>query len=200
MYRVEVYLRVRRAVMVEGMSIREAAREFGLHRDTVRKMLAYSVPPGYRRQISPRRPKLEPYTGVIDQILEKDHSAPKKQRHTAKRIFERLRDEYGFSGGYTTVKDYVREHRRLSREMFVPLSHAPGHAPVRLRRGPGDHRRSPAEGSLLHPGPAPQRRVFRQSISGRDHRGVLGWPRFSLRVLGRSATEHPVRQYQAGGG
>ena len=128
MYRVEVYLRVCRVVMVEGMSIREAAREFGLHRDTVRKMLAYSVPQGYRRQISPRRPKLEPYTGVIDQILEKDHSVPKKQRHTAKRIFERLRDEYGFDGGYTTVKDYVREHRRQTREMFVPLSHAPGHA------------------------------------------------------------------------
>ena len=128
MYRVDVYLRIRRAVMVEGMSIREASRVFGLHRDTVRKMLAYSVPPGYRRQISPRRPKLEPYTGVIDQILEKDHSVPKKQRHTAKRIFERLRDEYGFGGGYTTVKDYVREHRRQTREMFVPLSHAPGHA------------------------------------------------------------------------
>ena len=128
MYRVDVYLRIRRAVMVEGMSIREASRVFGLHRDTVRKMLAYSVPPGYRRQISPRRPKLEPYTGVIDQILEKDHSAPKKQRHTAKRIFERLRDEYGFDGGYTTVKDYVMEHRRQTREMFVPLSHAPGHA------------------------------------------------------------------------
>ena len=124
----DVYLRVRRAVMVEGMSIREASREFGLHRDTVRKMLAYSVPPGYRRQISPRRPKLEPYTSVIDQILEKDHSVPKKQRHTAKRIFERLRDEHGFGGEYTTVKDYVRGHRRLSREMFVPLSHPPGHA------------------------------------------------------------------------
>ena len=51
-----------------------------------------------------------------------------KQRHTAKRIFERLRDEYGFDGGYTTVKDYVRENRRQTREMFVPLSHAPGHA------------------------------------------------------------------------
>ena len=50
MYHVERYLRVRRAVMVEGMSIREAARTFGLHRDTVRKMLAYSVPPGFRRQ------------------------------------------------------------------------------------------------------------------------------------------------------
>ena len=123
-----MYLRVRRAVMVEGMSIREAAREFGLHRDTVRKMLTYSAPPGYRRQSAPRRPKLEPFTGVIDRILEKDHGVPRKQRHTAKRIFERIRDEYGFGGGYTTVKDYVREHRRRSQEMFVPLSHSPGHA------------------------------------------------------------------------
>ena len=128
MYRVDVYLRVRRAVMVEGRSIREAARVFGLHRDTVRKMLEYSVPPGYRRQTPPHRPKLEPYTGVINQILQKDHSVPKKQRHTAKRIFERLREEYGFDGGYTTVKDYVREHRRRTQEMFVPLSHAPGDA------------------------------------------------------------------------
>ena len=123
----DVYLRIRRAVMVEGMSIWEAARVFGLHRDTVRKMLAYSVPPGYRRQTTPRRPKLEPFTGVIDRILEDDHGRPRKQRHTAKRIFERLRDEYGFDGGYTTVKDYVREHRRQTRELFVPLSHPPGH-------------------------------------------------------------------------
>ena len=65
-YSVDVYLRVRRAVMVEGRSIREVSREFGLHRDTVRKMLAYCVPPGYRRQTPPRRPKLEPFTGVID--------------------------------------------------------------------------------------------------------------------------------------
>ena len=128
MYRVDVYLRVRRAVMVEGKSIREVSREFGLHRDTVRKMLAYSVPPGYRRQSPPKRPKLEPFTGVIDRILEDDLRRLRKQRHTAKRIFERLRDEYGFDGGYTTVKDYVREHRRQTREMFVPLSHPPGHA------------------------------------------------------------------------
>ena len=128
MYRVDVYLRVRRAVMVEGMSIRETARTFGLHRDTIRKMLSYSVPPGYRRQSPPKRPKLEPFTGVIDRILEDDLGRPRKQRHTAKRIFERLRDEYGFDGGYTTVKDYVRENLRQSREMFVPLSHPPGHA------------------------------------------------------------------------
>ena len=77
MYRVDVYLRVRRAVMVEGMSIREVSRVFGLHRDTVGKMLAYSVPPGYRRQTPPRRPKLEPFAGVIDRILEEDHHAPR---------------------------------------------------------------------------------------------------------------------------
>ena len=110
------------------MSIREASRVFGLHRDTVRKMLSHPVPPGYRRKRPPYRPKLEPYTGVIDGILEDDLSAPKKQRHTAKRIFERLRDEHGFDGGYTIVKDYVRERRRVVREMFVPLSHPPGHA------------------------------------------------------------------------
>ena len=128
MYHVEIYVRVRRACMVEGMSVREASRVFGLHRDTVRKMLAYSAPPGYRRQDPPRRPRLEPFTGVIDAILEADRQVPRKQRHTAKRIFERLRDEQGFDGGYTTVKDYVRENRRRTQEMFVPLSHAPGHA------------------------------------------------------------------------
>ena len=108
MYIVDMYLRVRRACLVEGMSIREASRVFGLHRDTVRKMLSHPVPPGYRRKRPPHRPKLEPYTGVIDRILEDDLSAPKKQRHTAKRIFERLKKEHGFDGGYTIVKDYVR--------------------------------------------------------------------------------------------
>ena len=74
------------------------------------------------------RPKLEPYTGIIGAILEGDLGVPRKQRHTAKRIFERLRDEHGFEGQYTIVKDYVRERRRRTKEMFVPLSHAPGHA------------------------------------------------------------------------
>ena len=60
MFRVEVYLRVRRAAMVGGMSILEALRAFGLHRDTVRRMVAYSVPPGYRKHSPPRKPKLDP--------------------------------------------------------------------------------------------------------------------------------------------
>ena len=70
---------------------------------------------------------LEPFTGVIDRILEDELGRPRKQRHTAKRIFDRLRDEYRFDGQHTIVKDYVREHRRQSREMFGPLSHSPGH-------------------------------------------------------------------------
>jgi transposase len=127
MYSVDLYARVRRACHVEGMSIREAARRFGLARYTVRKMLRYSVPPGYRRQKRPARPKLDAFTGIIDQILETDASLPKKQRHTAKRIFERLREEYGFRGGQTIVKDYVCERRLKAREMFVPLVHPAGH-------------------------------------------------------------------------
>ena len=93
---------------------------FNLHRSTVSKMLEYSVPPGYRREQPPRRPKLDPYKGVIDRILEDNQSLPKKQPHTVKRICGRLRDEQGFPGKYTIVKDYVRERRRQTREMFVP--------------------------------------------------------------------------------
>ena len=89
MYKVELYARVRRAVMAEGISLREASRVFGLHRDTVRKMLAYSAPPGYRLQDAPRRPKIGPFTRVIYAILEAGTQVPRKQRHTAKRIFER---------------------------------------------------------------------------------------------------------------
>ena len=85
MYSVDVYLRVRRAVMVEGMSVREASRVYGLHRDTVRKMLDYSAPPVSRRNIPPRRPTLEEFMGVIDRILEEEpgypEAAPHRQTH-----------------------------------------------------------------------------------------------------------------------
>ncbi len=124
----ELYARVRRAVVVDKMSEREAARQFGLARETVRKMMRYSIPPGYRRQQPARRPKLDAWTGIIDQLLEQDKAQAKKQRHTAKRIFERLRDEHAFPGGYTIVKDYVRLRKLSQREMFVPLVHPPGDA------------------------------------------------------------------------
>src|SRR5215203_1881015 len=127
---VELYAQVRYAVQIEGVSRREAARRYGIDPRTVAKMLAFSVPPGYRRSRPPARPKLDPFSGTIDAILAADEARPKKQRHTAKRIFERLRDEYGYSGGITIVKDYVLSRRLRHREVFVPLRHDPGHAQV----------------------------------------------------------------------
>jgi transposase len=100
MFAVETYAAVRRFVFVEGKSRREAARVFGLSRETVAKMCRYSVPPGYVRSKDPEKPKLGPLLPVIDWILEADKTA---QSHTAKRIFERLQIEHGFSGGYIVV-------------------------------------------------------------------------------------------------
>ena len=125
---VELYARVRHAVQIEGISRRAAAERFGINGRTVSKMLKFSVPPGYVRRKPPFRPKLEEFIGIIDAILATDKDRPKKQRHTSKRIFERLRDEHGFTGGITIVKDYVAGWRQRGQEMFVPLLHPPGHA------------------------------------------------------------------------
>jgi len=126
--RVELYGRVRHAVLIDGLSCRETARVFGINRRTVDKMLKFPVPPGYRRDHPVRRPKLDPFVGIIDAILEADKTEPRKQKHTSKRVFERLRDEHGYSGGLTIVKDYIHASKQRQREMFVPLSHPPGHA------------------------------------------------------------------------
>ena len=97
MFAVEVYAAVRRFVFIVGNSRREAARVFGLSRESVLKMCRFSLPPGYTR--TKPKPKLGPLLPVIDAILEADRTAPVKQRHTGKRIFERLRDEHGPSTG-----------------------------------------------------------------------------------------------------
>lgn len=130
MFAVESYAAVRCFVFVEGHSRREAARVFGLNREAVAKMCRFSLPPGYTRKEPAAKPKLGPLLPVIDAILEADQTAPVKQRHTAKRIFERLGDEHGLAGGYTVVKDHVRLCRARGRETFVPLAHPPGHAQV----------------------------------------------------------------------
>jgi transposase len=128
MKQVELYAQVRYAVQIEGLSKRAAARRFGIDSRTVGKMMSFSVPPGYVRTKPPVRPKLDPFIAIMDKILADDKGRPKKQQHTSKRIFERLRDEHGFTGGITIVKDYVAGWRQRAREMFVPLMHPPGHA------------------------------------------------------------------------
>ncbi|MGA8937638.1 MAG: IS21 family transposase [Acidobacteriaceae bacterium] len=128
MFKVELYGRVRRAVLVDGVSQRAVAREFGISRKSVRKMVAFSVPPGYRREQPAARPKLDAFVGVIDAMVEEDKMRPAKQRHTAKRVSDRLKEEHQFTGGYTIVKDYLRSAAERNREMFVLLVHPAGEA------------------------------------------------------------------------
>jgi transposase len=125
-YTVELYLQVRLAC-ANGMS-RAAAKHFNMSRDTVRKMLSFSTPPGYRRQSVSAAPEAGRVCGDHRSWLEGDRGVPRKQRHTAKRVFDRLRTSMGFTGGYTIIKDYMREREQRSQEMFVPLAHPPGHA------------------------------------------------------------------------
>jgi transposase len=116
--------------MVESMSERAAARKFGISRKTVSKMVNHAVPPGYQRKDRPVAPKLGAFVGFIHQILQDDRDVLKKQRHTAQRIFERLRDEHQYAGGYTVVREFVAKERLRQQEVFVPLTHPAGHAQV----------------------------------------------------------------------
>jgi transposase len=126
----ENWAEIRRRVLVDGQSKRSVCREFDIHWDTLQKILSHSEPPGYRRAAARPKPKLEPFLPVIHQILEADKKAPRKQRHTARRIFERLRDEHAYQGGLSIVKEAVAAWRLRSAEVFIPLAHPPGEAQV----------------------------------------------------------------------
>ena len=125
----EQWSEIRRRVLVEGVSRRQIIRETGMHWETLQKILRHSEPQGYR--LNRKRPckKLGPYLPKIELILQEDKALPRKQRHTAKRLWERLQAE-GFTGGYTIVKDVVRELTQRGQEVFVPLIHRPGEAQV----------------------------------------------------------------------
>ncbi len=124
----QMWTEIRRRVLVEGASKRSICREYGIAFETLQKILAHAEPPGYRGATTRPKTKLGPYPPVIEEILASDRDAPPKQHHTATRIFERLRDEYGYQGGITQVRQAVARHRRHSAEVFVPLSHPPGEA------------------------------------------------------------------------
>ena len=125
----EQWARVRRKVLMDGRSKRSVMLEEGLHWETLVKMLAHSRPPGYRRR-KKRGRKIDGHLEWIRGVLERDREIPRKQRHTAQRIFDRLKVERGYEGGYTAVKEAVSELKATKREVFVPLSHRPGEAQV----------------------------------------------------------------------
>lgn len=126
----ELWAEIRRRVLTGEISKREACRTYEIHWLTLKKILTHEEPPGYRRTKPSRRPTIEPVLPIIRQILDDDAKAPKKQRHTAHRIWQRLREESGFTGSYTTVKDAVRELKVGRKEVFLPLTHPPGEAQV----------------------------------------------------------------------
>lgn len=126
----EQWAEIRQQVLVQKKSKRWVCRAYKIHWDTLQKILQYSEPPGYRMSAPRKKRSLDAFMPVIEQILRDDRTAPRKQRHTAKRIFERLKAEHGYGGGYTVIKDALRVWRNQHGEVFVPLIHAPGEAQV----------------------------------------------------------------------
>src|SRR3954468_22884902 len=100
----EKWSEIRRRVLVDGLAKRAACREYGIHYKTLKKILTHTEPPGFRRPERKRASVLGPLLSVVHQILKDDRKAPRKQRHTAVRIYRRLRDEHGYKGGLTVVK------------------------------------------------------------------------------------------------
>ncbi len=127
--KVELYELIRKANERERASIRELARRFRVHRRDVRQALACAVPP--ERSVPVRAaPVLGPWKGVIDGWLEADRSAPRKQRHTGRRVWERLVEEHGVDVGESTVRRYVgqarQRHELAPSQVFVPQHHPLG--------------------------------------------------------------------------
>ncbi len=122
----EMWTDIRRDILVNGLSRREACKKYNLNFRTIQKILSYQEPPGYCRKNTRDQPKIGPFLSIIHEILEADKKVHRKQRHTGKRIFERLRDEYGYPGKITVVRDEIRRWKQATAEVFMPLSHPPG--------------------------------------------------------------------------
>ncbi len=121
------YLEIRKS-HADGESIRSIAHRLGHCHKSVRKAIGSpsGEPAPYRRSRPVGYPKLGSFVAVIEQILRDDASAPKKQRHTAKRVFERLRAEHAYDGTYYPVRRYIAALRQSTRETFMHIDHVPG--------------------------------------------------------------------------
>jgi transposase len=126
----EKWVEIRRHVLTGEISKRAACQKYGLQWRTLQRVLEHEAPAGYQRKEPRQKPKLERFLPIIHEILQQDQKAPKKQRHTAQRIFTRLQGEHHYDGGLTIVKDAVRAWKQRGAEVFVPLTHRPGEAQV----------------------------------------------------------------------
>jgi transposase len=126
----EQWADIRRRVLTGSASKRQILAETAMHWTTLEKILTHSEPPGYRMEVPRSKPKLDEHLPWIREIIQTDKGMPPKQRHTAKKIWIRLCEERGFTGGYTIVREAVRDIKRTSKEVFMPLRHEPGEAQV----------------------------------------------------------------------
>jgi transposase len=126
----ELWAEIRRLVLTKRKSKRAICQDYNLHWKTLQKILDHAEPPGYRQRQPRAKPKLDRVLPIIHEILEQDKTAPPKQRHTIKRIFDRLRTEHEYDGGISVVGDAVRDWRAGTAEVFMPLSHPAGQAQV----------------------------------------------------------------------
>src|SRR5271157_5517365 len=169
----EWWTKVRLEVSRGEKSKREVLRDEGIGWATLKKILEYSEPPGYRLGEARPKPKIGPYLERIAQIIEEDKSLPKKQRHTAKRIYERIR-EMGYEGKYTQVKDAVRELVRLKQEVFMPLIHRPGEGQVDFGHALVRISRASQENSLEVPGIYSVFSRNHNRFAGQSSRAIVG--------------------------
>ncbi len=126
MLTVDHYESIRRAYYIEGKSKRQVARELGHSRKTVSKAVEYSTPPPYSaRRVQPH-PVLSDFTSFIDRWLKEDEKRQRKQRHTMRRVFHRLKEEHGYTGSYVSVTRYINKVKPAFKEVYAPLSFDPG--------------------------------------------------------------------------
>ena len=126
MLTVDHYELIRRKVEVDEKSQRDAAKELGHSRKTVAKALRLRLPQGYQLSKPRPSPVLDPFKPILDAWIEQNKTARRKQRQKATRMYERLRDEYGFTGHYGTVQRYVKQAANRQKEVFMPLQFDPG--------------------------------------------------------------------------
>lgn len=126
----EFWIEVRRRVLSGELSKRQACRVYQLHWSTLKRILEHDLPPPYHANPQRPKPRLESVRQAIETILEADRDVPAKQRHTARRIYQRLCDEHGFVGSESSVRRWLHDLAHQPREVFVPLTQKPGDAQV----------------------------------------------------------------------
>lgn len=125
----DLYKHIRQLYAVEGVSKREIARRLGISRNTVSKYCEGAALPWERKETERNAPVMtSEVEAFIHECLEEDKEAPRKQRHTSLRIYERLRDELGFKGAYSTVRFRMGQIRKNVSKAYIPLEFGPGEA------------------------------------------------------------------------